>query len=60
MGEGIFVDRAVIEVAAGTGGSGAEAFRREKGTPRGRSILNINEPTRRRWMGGWGWWVLKK
>ncbi|MCY3707122.1 MAG: GTPase ObgE [Gammaproteobacteria bacterium] len=35
MGEGIFVDRAVIEVAAGTGGSGAEAFRREKGTPRG-------------------------
>ena len=35
MGEGIFVDRAVIEVAAGTGGSGAEAFRREKGIPRG-------------------------
>lgn len=35
MGEGIFVDRAVIEVAAGTGGSGAEAFRREKGRPRG-------------------------
>ena len=35
MGEGIFVDRAVVEVAAGTGGSGAEAFRREKGTPRG-------------------------
>ena len=35
MGEAIFVDRAVIEVAAGTGGSGAEAFRREKGTPRG-------------------------
>ncbi len=35
MGEGLFVDRAVIEVMAGTGGSGAEAFRREKGTPRG-------------------------
>lgn len=35
MGEGIFVDRAVVEVAAGTGGSGAEAFRREKGIPRG-------------------------
>ena len=35
MGEGIFVDRAVIEVAGGTGGSGAEAFRREKGIPRG-------------------------
>lgn len=35
MGEGIFVDQAVIEVAGGTGGSGAEAFRREKGTPRG-------------------------
>jgi GTP-binding protein len=30
-----FVDRAVIEVAAGTGGSGAEAFRRESGVPRG-------------------------
>ena len=35
MGDGIFVDRAVVEVAAGTGGSGAEAFRREKGVPRG-------------------------
>ena len=35
MGERIFVDRAVIEVVAGTGGSGAEAFRREKGIPRG-------------------------
>jgi GTP-binding protein len=31
----MFVDRAVIEVKAGTGGSGAEAFRREKGVPRG-------------------------
>jgi GTP-binding protein len=31
----MFVDRAVIEVRAGTGGSGAEAFRREKGVPRG-------------------------
>ncbi|MFQ5536755.1 MAG: GTPase ObgE [Gemmatimonadota bacterium] len=30
-----FVDQAVIEVRAGTGGSGAEAFRREKGVPRG-------------------------
>ena len=30
-----FVDRAVIEVVAGTGGSGAEAFRRETGVPRG-------------------------
>lgn len=30
-----FVDRAVIEVMAGTGGSGAEAFRRETGVPRG-------------------------
>jgi GTP-binding protein len=30
-----FVDRAVIEVFAGTGGSGAEAFRRESGVPRG-------------------------
>ncbi len=31
----MFVDRAVIEVAAGTGGSGAESFRRESGVPRG-------------------------
>jgi GTP-binding protein len=31
----MFVDRAEIEVIAGTGGSGAEAFRREKGVPRG-------------------------
>jgi GTP-binding protein len=31
----MFVDRAVIEVIAGTGGSGAESFRRETGVPRG-------------------------
>ncbi len=31
----MFIDRAVIEVRAGTGGSGASAFRREKGVPRG-------------------------
>ncbi len=31
----MFVDRAVIEVKAGTGGSGSDAFRREKGVPRG-------------------------
>ena len=31
----MFVDRAVIEVVAGTGGSGSEAFRRESGVPRG-------------------------
>ena len=31
----MFVDRAVIHLKAGTGGSGAEAFRREKGVPRG-------------------------
>jgi len=31
----VFVDRAVIEVIGGTGGSGADAFRRESGVPRG-------------------------
>jgi GTP-binding protein len=31
----MFVDQAVIEVVAGTGGSGAEAFRRESGVPLG-------------------------
>ena len=31
----MFVDRAVIEIRAGTGGSGSDAFRREKGVPRG-------------------------
>lgn len=31
----MFVDSATIEVRAGDGGSGAEAFRREKGVPRG-------------------------
>ena len=31
----MFIDRAVIEIVAGTGGSGAEAFRRESGVPRG-------------------------
>lgn len=31
----MFVDQVSIEVVAGTGGSGAEAFRREKGVPRG-------------------------
>lgn len=31
----MFVDYAVVNVIAGTGGSGAEAFRREMGVPRG-------------------------
>jgi GTP-binding protein len=31
----MFIDRALIEVIAGTGGSGSEAFRRESGVPRG-------------------------
>ncbi len=31
----MFVDRAIVEVVAGTGGSGAESFRREYGVPRG-------------------------
>jgi len=31
----MFVDQAIIEVVAGTGGSGSEAFRRERGVPRG-------------------------
>ena len=31
----MFIDRAVVEVIAGTGGSGSEAFRRESGVPRG-------------------------
>jgi len=31
----VFVDRAVVEVRGGVGGSGAEAFRREAGVPRG-------------------------
>lgn len=31
----MFVDEATIHVVAGTGGSGAEAFRREMGVPRG-------------------------
>jgi GTPase len=31
----VFVDRSVIEIKAGTGGSGSEAMRRERGVPRG-------------------------
>ena len=31
----MFVDRVVIDVTAGTGGSGSDAFRRESGVPRG-------------------------
>ena len=31
----MFIDQAIINVAAGTGGSGAEAFRREMGVPMG-------------------------
>jgi GTP-binding protein len=31
----MFIDRAVVEIRAGTGGSGSEAFRREAGVPRG-------------------------
>lgn len=31
----MFVDHTVIEIRAGPGGSGSEAFRREKGVPRG-------------------------
>ncbi|MYJ18594.1 MAG: GTPase ObgE, partial [Gemmatimonadetes bacterium] len=31
----MFIDSVTIEVRAGQGGSGAEAFRREKGGPRG-------------------------
>ncbi len=33
--EAMFIDRAVLNVYAGPGGAGAEAFRREKGVPRG-------------------------
>ena len=31
----MFIDRAIIEVNGGAGGSGSEAYRREKGVPRG-------------------------
>ena len=31
----MFIDRAVVQIIAGTGGSGAEAFRRETGVPHG-------------------------
>src|SRR5439155_21847907 len=31
----MFIDRVVVQVAAGTGGSGASSFRREKFVPKG-------------------------
>src|SRR5881396_671747 len=31
----MFIDRAVVQVVAGTGGSGASSFRREKFVPKG-------------------------
>jgi GTP-binding protein len=31
----VFIDQTIIEIEAGTGGSGAEAFRRESGVPMG-------------------------
>src|SRR3989442_11828656 len=31
----MFIDRAVVQVTAGTGGSGASSFRREKFVPKG-------------------------
>ncbi len=35
MSEGTFIDQVRIQVEGGTGGSGADAFRRETGVPRG-------------------------